>query len=50
MTDLQHLAIRLPFHQQAADQVGGNLLGVADGEGERIRIYYKQEAQNCKSK
>jgi len=29
----QQLAIRLPFHQQAADELGGNLLGGAGEEG-----------------
>ena len=29
----QQLAIRLAFHQQAADEVGGNLLGGAGEEG-----------------
>ena len=28
-----HLAAPLPFHQQAADEVGGNLLGGAAEEG-----------------
>ena len=29
----EQLAIRLAFHQQAADQLGGNLLGGAGEEG-----------------
>ena len=29
----QQLAIRLAFHQQAADELGGNLLGGAGEEG-----------------